>query len=308
MPQNIRSREKREVLEIVERDGKHYYRDRRTGDLELLNEALTYDWAGPANETQLVFDREDVRRLVKAVPAEEILAKGRYDHVQAVADAFEGTKFLTGGVTGTFWQCTGLVGVINLMALLYDAPDLIEYLSARLLERTVEQIRAMSAAGYDAIWIDDALSTCEMISVEFYERFSMPYVRAMVDEIHALGKVAVAVYFGGVADRVAQITSLGADSLNVETSMKGYVNDLGVIADQLGDRMCLWGNIDPLGVVEKGTDAALRLAIEEQVAIGRRTGRFILSTGSPITPGTPVERIRRFIELGWEASANQPCS
>ena len=82
--------------------------------------------------------------------------------------------------------------------------------------------------------------------------------------------------------------------------MKGYVNDLGQIADQVGDRLCLWGNLDPVGVVERVSDDALREAMAAQVAVGRRTGRFIISTGSPITPRTPLARIRRFIELGWE--------
>ena len=204
------------------------------------------------------------------------------------------------GVVGTFWQCTGYVGETNLFSLLYDAPDLIAYLSEKLLARTIEQIRALALAGVDAVYIDDALTTCDMISVAFYERFSMPYVQAMVDEVHALGKRAVLIYFGGVADRVAQIASLGADALNVEASMKAFTNDLDAISAQVGERLCLWGNLDPVGVVQEGTEEMLRQAMAAQVAIGRRTRRFITSTGSPITPLTPLPRIQRFIELGQE--------
>ena len=123
-----------------------------------------------------------------------------------------------------------------------------------------------------------------MISVAFYERFALPYVRAMIEEIHALGKKAVLIYFGGVSDRLAQIGSLDADALSVETSMKTYTNDLGEIGAQLGDRLCLWGNIDPVGIVQDGTEDLLAVAVQEQVAIGRRLGRFIVSTGSPPHP------------------------
>ena len=173
-------------------------------------------------------------------------------------------------------------------------------MSHKLLEATIEQIRALAAVGLDAIYIDDALATCDMISVDFYERYSMPFVKVMVNEIHAVGKRAVLIYFGGVADRLEQIASLGADALNVEASMKAYVNDLQAIADQLGDHLCLWGNLDPVGVVQNGTEAELQQAIAKQVGIGRTTGRFIVSTGSPITPLTPLSRIRRFVELGRE--------
>jgi len=173
----------------------------------------------------------------------------------------------------------------------------------RILEDTLEDIRALAAAGCDAIHIDDAMTTRDMISRDFYERFSMPYVKPMVDEIHALGKVAVVIYFGGVADRIAEIAALGADAISVETSMKSYVNDLGEYAAVVGDRACLWGNLDPVRVVQDGTDEELRRAIAEQVAIGRRSGRFIISTGSPITPLTPLARIQRYISLGRELGA-----
>ena len=291
------SREQREALAVTHWDGKPCYRNRRTGELRPLNEDLAHR-SPPANQIQHVFDRDDVRRLVQVRSAREILETGTLDYMQAASQAYGRHRFLMNGVVGTFWQCTAYVGQTNLFAMLYDAPDLISYLSQKLLEGTIEQIRALAAAGLDAIYIDDALATCDMISADFYERFSMPFVKAMVDEIHTAGRKAVLIYFGGVADRLEQIASLGADALNVEASMKAYVNDLQEIADQLGNRLCLWGNLDPLGVVQNGTEEELQQAIAEQVEIGRTTGKFIISTGSPITPLTPLSRVRRFIDLG----------
>jgi len=39
--------------------------------------------------------------------------------------------------------------------------------------------------------------------------------------------------------------------------MKGYVNDIDAIARRIGDRVSLFANIDPVGVIEQGSDAAL---------------------------------------------------
>ena len=289
----------RRSREVVEQDGRWYYRHRPSGDMELLDLDLHHRRGGQ-NQEWRVFDRADADRLVEVVLAEKQIASGSYDFAIEAKQALGDRKFIMNGVVGTFYMCTLYVGESNLFTMLYDQPDLIHYLSSKILEATIETIRALAAAGHDAIYIDDALTTCDMISVDFYERFSMPYVKAMIDEIHALGKSAFLIYFGGVADRAEQIASLGADALNVETSMKSYTNDLGAISDQVGDRMCLWGNLDPVGVVQRGTDEELRQAIAEQVAIGQRTGRFIVSTGSPITPETPLSRIRQFIDLGQE--------
>lgn len=298
-PVRAAPRAEREALEVVEREGRYYYHNRRTGEMELLILDLHQRHGGP-NQIQRVFDKEDVRRLVEVIPAQRLIDSGVFDFIVEAKRVLGDRKFLMNGVIGTFYQCTWYVGESNLFVMLYDAADLIHYLSQHILEKTIEEIRALAAVGHDAIYIDDALTTCDLISRAFYEQFSLPYVKAMVDEIHALGKKAVLIYFGGVADRVDAILSLGADALNVETSMKGYVNDLAQIASQVGDRLCLWGNIDPVSVVEKVSEEQLRQAIAEQVEIGRRTGKFIISTGSPITPRTSVARIRRFIELAWE--------
>ena len=105
------------------------------------------------------------------------------------------------------------------------------------------------------------------------------------------------VYFGGVADRLEQLAALGADGLGVETSMKGYVNDLGQIAAQIGGRVSLFGNVDPIRVLERGTALELEAEVRRQAEAGAKARGFIASTGSPITPGTPLPRVQRFVEL-----------
>jgi uroporphyrinogen decarboxylase len=136
--------------------------------------------------------------------------------------------------------------------------------------------------------------------VRHYERFSLPYLNQLVEEIHRLRHKVILIYFGGVMDRLEQIVSTGADGLSVETSMKGYVNDIGAIAEQIGSRVTLFGNIDPIGVLEKGTDEQLESEMRRQARAGRKARGFIHCTGSPITPGAPLARVQRFIELGKE--------
>jgi uroporphyrinogen-III decarboxylase len=184
--------------------------------------------------------------------------------------------------------------------MMLEQPDLLDYLISKQLEQTVEHLRCLAAAGGDAIYIDDAMTTSDMISVGLYERFSLPAMTALVDEIHRLGHKAIVIYFGGVADRLDQIASIGADGVLVETSMKGYVNDIGDCVDRIGDQTTLFGNIDPVGVIQDGSDEDLEAEIRRQLDAGRQGRGFILSPASPLTPSTPLERIQRFIELGKE--------
>lgn len=101
----------------------------------------------------------------------------------------------------------------------------------------------------------------------------------------------------GVADRLEQIVSTGADGLSVETTMKNYVNDRGDISSKIGRRISLFGNIDPVGILQNGSDARLQAEIRRQAQAARTARGFIMCTGSPITPATPLARVRLFIDL-----------
>ena len=260
-----------------------------------------------ANQIQHVFDRADVDDRAIVVPAADIIASGVHDYREAlVAEVAETEFILSGGVIGTLYSCGAYVGMENTYPMLIEQPDLMDYLSWRIVEQNIEQIRTLAAAGGDAIFIDDATATSDMISVAHYERFSLPCITEMVREIHRLGSRAILIYFGGVADRLEQIAATGADALSMETSMKGYVDDIAEIAARVGDRLTLFGNIDPVGILERGSDEELEAEIIRQAAAGRECGRgFIICTGSPITPGTPVSHIRRFIELAHRHGAEE---
>jgi len=300
-PQGAPSRRERAAIEFVEWDGQFLRHDKRSDTWSPADAATRSGHAFDcsANETQFVFDKKDVVENVEVTKAEAIVASGVNDYVEAAVEALGADHFIMpGGVVGTLYGCGEYVGLTNLFGMLIEQPELVEYLCKRIVERNIEIIRAWAATGGDAVYIDDAVATNDMISVAHYERFSLPYMKEMVREIFRLGQKAIIIYFGGINDRLEQIASIGADGLSMETSMKGYVNDIREIALNIGDRVSLFGNVDPFNVLEKGSDAQLEAEIERQAAAGRIARGFIMCTGSPITPATPIQRVRKFIELG----------
>jgi len=299
-PQGAPSREQRERIDYILHDGVPCRHDKNTGEytpLEMPGSGHAMDYA--ANETRRVFDRADIDARARATPAEEIRAGGCFDYLDAMVAEFGPEHYiLSGGVVGTIYSAGHYTGQSNLFAMLIEEPDLVDHLCKRILEQNIEQIRALATSGGDAIYIDESTATSDMISPAHYERFCLPYLREMVREIHRLGIQAIVLYFGGVMDRLQQIAAAAADGLSVETSMKGYVNDIGAIAKRIGNRVSLFGNIDPIGVLQNGTDEELTTEITRQAEAGRRARGFLTCTGSPITPGTPLARIQRFIALG----------
>jgi uroporphyrinogen-III decarboxylase len=88
--------------------------------------------------------------------------------------------------------------------------------------------------------------------------------------------------------------------------MKGYVNEIDAIARRIGNRVSLLANIDPVGVIEKGSDTVLEREVARQVRAGRRARGFLVSPASPITPATPLGRVCRFIEVAGATGGPEP--
>ena len=252
---------------------------------------------------RVVFSEKDAVEKIPIKTANEILAEGSMDYVAAYVRAYGQTRYVAGNLVNAFYNSSWSVGLKNRFYLVHDEPELLHTVIERHHQRNIENARAMKAVGTDMIFIDDATATKDMISVNMYREFSLPYLKRLVAEIQSLGMKAVLIYFGGIADRVEDIASAGADGLMMETSMKNFVNDLDSIAAQVNDRMLMFGNLNPLGDIEMKSDGELEAVMAAQIAVGRKYGRFVVSAGSPLTPRTTLARMQKYIDLGHTLGA-----
>ena len=290
-----------ERTEIIKNDKGIFAYDKKDGTYEPLPENPYDDSGGPV-EKQIVFDRNDADELITIESAESQIEQGVGACISECARALGDERFImSAGIMNVFYYASWYVGLTNLFYLIVDKPDLMEYIFKRLLEKNIERIRMIAKSGGDAVYIDDATASNDMISTDMYERFSLPYMKAQVDEIHSMGKKAFVIYFGGIADRVEQIVSTGADALIMECSMKGYTNDYDSIAGTIDDRLCVCTNIDPVTEFMGSDDDEFRKTVEGYAALAKRHRKYIISTGSPVTPDTPLERILFFIEVARDA-------
>jgi uroporphyrinogen-III decarboxylase len=125
-----------------------------------------------------------------------------------------------------------------------------------------------------------------------------------VEAIRVAGMKSMYYYCGDPASRWDLILSIGADAIALEESKKNFTIDIDVVVDRVGGRCAVLGNLDAVGILQDADEAGLRREIHRQIAAGRRNGgRFIMSLGSPVTPGTQAERVRRYCELVRESGA-----
>ncbi|MFC2030382.1 uroporphyrinogen decarboxylase family protein [Chloroflexota bacterium] len=205
-------------------------------------------------------------------------------------------------VSTPLWVCYDLWGFEGMMVMIASKPALVEHACRRNLEicrRAVRQAASLGAAG---LWIEDCFS--DMISPAAFEAFNVRFLKPVVEEIRALGMNSLHYFCGNPSGKWDQILSIGADALALEESKKGFNIDIEDIVSRVEGRTAVFGNLDAIGVLQDGSEEQLRAEIARQIEAGRRNGgRFIMGIGSPVTPGTSVERVRLYCDLAHEFGA-----
>lgn len=142
-----------------------------------------------------VFTEKDAIERIPIPTADEILARGHLDYMQAYILSFGSDHFVAGTLVNSFYMSSHSVGLTNRFYLVNDEPELMHFIIDRLTRRNIEEIRAMAKIGCDAVFIDDATATKDMISRPMYCEFSQPYLQRQIETAHELGLKVILIYF-----------------------------------------------------------------------------------------------------------------
>lgn len=199
-------------------------------------------------------------------------------------------------VSSPLWSCYGLWGFEGLMTALAEDSDLLRIAAERFLQHALASVNTAAALGAEAIWMEECMM--DMISPASYRRHCLPLLRSLTDNIRSRGMYSIHYFCGNPAGRLDILLDSGADALGLEEGKKGFNVDILQVAEEVQGKMALLGNVDSIAVLQNGTEEDLKDAVRHQAQAARANrGRFIMSLGSPATPGTPPERIRQFINL-----------
>lgn len=191
-----------------------------------------------------------------------------------------------------------LWGYMGMMILIADNEKLAFYAGQRYLYNVIQQIRRAAAIGAKAIWIEETLT--DQIHPDTFMNLNVPLLKECVQEIHNCGLKSIYYYCGNPMDpgRFDHILDVGADAVHFEESKKNFQIDIEDVVAKVNGRCTVFGNLDSIGILQNGTDEELISEIRRQMKAGRQNeGRFIMSTGSPVTPQTSVERVKRYADI-----------
>ena len=304
------TREERQNLDIQDRPDGVFQIDKSTGKTAPLTRPEIGGWS-PSGQLHSVRPHrpvetvEEIDALVPLPPefdANAFRSAGRADLADLMLREFGADLYPLSSVGSPLWNCYGLWGFEGMMTMVATRPDLVAHAGQRFLATAAYIVRQAAALGAAGIWLEECLT--DMISPRAFAELNVPLLEHLIDEIHAQGLQCIYYYCGDPAGKWEHLLGVGADALSLEESKKGFVIDIEEVVAQVRGQCAVLGNLDAIDLLPNGTEAQLRDEIARQITAGRKNhNRFIMSLGSPVTPDTPVEKVRRYCELVHELGA-----
>ncbi len=276
--------------------------DRRSGSEQLQVRPEVGGW-NPMGEVQSVrperpaLTKRDIAsriRIPRGDP-QRLIDRGAGELAKELLDEFGRQLYPIRHVASPLWSTYGLWGFEGMMDMAASRPDLVRHACDRYLEAARYEVRLAAALGARGIWIEECLT--DQVSPATFAELNLPYLQPLVDEVRAAGMHSIYYYCGDPNDRWEHLLAAGADAISLEESKKRFRIDIDEVVAQVQGRCAVLGNLDSIGVLQDGDDEALKAEIARQAAAGRANGgRFVMSIGSPVTPSTPVDRVRAYCD------------
>lgn len=205
-------------------------------------------------------------------------------------------------IRGNADQCAfSLAGLLRGMpAFMMDLVDAADSPAlARLLEICYETHlavhRAVRQAGAHLTSLGDSPAGPDVISPAMFDRFARPWEERLVRDLAADGVFTVIHICGNttpILDQLAQYPACGFE-LDYKTRARPA-------KETVGREHVLFGNVDPSGILARGTPAQVRAAVRDLMAVWKPGGRFVLNAGCAIPASTPSENLQAFLQAAAE--------
>jgi uroporphyrinogen decarboxylase len=150
--------------------------------------------------------------------------------------------------------------------------------------------QAQIEAGADLTSIGDSAAGQSVVSPAVYRRLAQPAEKRYRE---LMGPGILSLHICGKTDQIVSgMADTGAEVLELD-----HWNDLEATFKAIGQRSCVFGNLDPSSVLFQGTPELVMEKSLEAIRIARRAGgRFVLCPGCTVGANTPPENIRAMSE------------
>ena len=151
----------------------------------------------------------------------------------------------------------------------------------------------MADAGADMLSGGDSLAG--LIGPRFYREAALPLEKRLIARLKAEVRVPISLHICGDATAIlAEMASSGADVLELD-----YRVPIAEAIRSVGPGVAIWGNLDPVAVLARGTVDQVRRATGDLLKAVQQCGhpRFVLSSGCTLAVETPRENLHTMFDV-----------
>jgi uroporphyrinogen decarboxylase len=258
----------------------------------------------PVIEQTAIKSMQDVERIAQA----EVFTNRMERFLKGVAilkDELKGEVPIACEYISPFTIATRLRGTNEIMTDMYENPELVHALQSAVIDFDIEIGRALSDSGVDYIFYGADMECPLLISPGHYREFVHQPTMRVVNALSGLGARVLPHMCGGIVKTgiVDMLLEMDIHGIMPGNLTQETVLDLRELKDKIGDRICIFDNINPNGPLLIGTpDEVVReTRLHLQKACGM-TG-YIFSTSGTTSPATPRENFetmnREVLNFKW---------
>ena len=132
------------------------------------------------------------------------------------------------------------------------------------------------------------------LSEKHWKEFALPYLKRLFDGMPE-GVVGVIHNCSRVSHLIEQYIATGAKAIQFGEDLP-----MEVAKERVGDKMCLFGNMGPLGVMSKGSPGDVIAACKDLIEKGGPGGGYILSSSGSVNRDMPLENLEAMVYAAEE--------
>ena len=194
--------------------------------------------------------------------------------------------------TGPLTNCAGMLGMENLMMALHEEPEEMMAVIDFAIQMTIKMLEYQVQHGATAISIADPVSSINLISEEFFERYSLPGIKKINAAVKHFDLPIMLHICGDTTSRLEPLVGSGIDIFSLDSV------DLKTALELSRGDYAIFGNLSTVEVMLTAPEEKV-YELSKARCGGAATG-FILAPGCDLPPATPYENIQAMVRAAKE--------
>lgn len=249
----------------------------------------------------LVKGRDDLPKLAYLLqePSREDIAQFR-DRARRTKEFASQKGVLVEGDAGPGGDLAFFLCGPNVFYLIQDDAEFGDELLEMIYQIGLRRMEIALAEGVDIVDARGCYETAPLWSPRLYDQLFAPRLMGKAELAHQAGAKLSYFSSGDFVPHMDSLLRTGVDIINAVRPFPGGVNDMRVLKERIGHRICLWGGLNPEEDIVRATEREVCRSVMDVIRTAAPGGGFVLSTGGSIFDADCYDNVMTLIRAALE--------